>query len=72
MSILGLEFRVTPKHFHGGDMNLKCLAIIATIYWKSIEGDKPEKAPVLESRPSTTRAHRVKGKLCQVNIYNNS
>ncbi|KAJ9598387.1 hypothetical protein L9F63_010909, partial [Diploptera punctata] len=66
-SILGLEFRVTPKHFHRGDMKLKCLATIATVYWKSneesVEGDKPQKAPVLESResvaPSNTRADRV-------------
>ena len=53
-SILGLEFRVKPKHFRRGDMKLKCLATIATVYWRSneesVEGDKPQKAPVLESR----------------------
>ncbi|KAJ9575040.1 hypothetical protein L9F63_007775, partial [Diploptera punctata] len=66
-SILGLEFRVKPKHFRRGDMKLKCLATIATVYWRSneesVEGDKPQKAPVLESRetvpPSKSRADRV-------------
>ncbi|PSN45911.1 hypothetical protein C0J52_24207, partial [Blattella germanica] len=66
-SILGLEFRVKPKHFKRGDMKLKCLATIATVYWRSneesVEGDKPQKAPVLESRetvpPSKSRADRV-------------
>ncbi|KAJ9579885.1 hypothetical protein L9F63_004487, partial [Diploptera punctata] len=66
-SVLGLEFRVSPKHFRRGDMKLKCLATIATVYWRSneesVEGDKPQKAPVLESRetvpPSKSRADRV-------------
>ena len=70
-SILGLEFRVKPKHFRRGDMKLKCLATIATVYWRSneesVEGDKPQKAPVLESRetvpPSKSRADRVQGNL---------
>ena len=51
-------------------MKLKCLATIATVYWRSneesVEGDKPQKAPVLESRetvpPSKSRADRVQGK----------
>ena len=55
-SILGLKFRVTPKHFYQGDMKLKCLATIATVYWKSneesVEGDRPQKAPVLENSKS--------------------
>ncbi|GFG37429.1 hypothetical protein Cfor_07163, partial [Coptotermes formosanus] len=66
-AILGLEFRVKPKHFRQGDMKLKCLATIATVYWRSneesVEGDKPQKAPVLESRetvaPGKSRADRV-------------
>uniref|UniRef100_A0A1B0CVS6 Uncharacterized protein n=2 Tax=Lutzomyia longipalpis TaxID=7200 RepID=A0A1B0CVS6_LUTLO len=44
-----------------------CLATIATVYWRSneesVEGDKPQKAPVLESREtvyaSNSRADRV-------------
>ncbi|XP_063235945.1 uncharacterized protein LOC134538500 [Bacillus rossius redtenbacheri] len=66
-SVLGLEFRVAPKHFKRGDMKLKCLATIATVYWRSneesVEGDRPQRAPVLESRetvpPSKSRADRV-------------
>ncbi|KAJ9582810.1 hypothetical protein L9F63_022851 [Diploptera punctata] len=68
-SVLGLEFRVKPKHFMQGDMKLKCLATIATVYWRSneesVEGDKPQRAPVLESRetvtPSKSRVDRVQG-----------
>lgn len=48
----------------------QCLATIATVYWRSneesVEGDRQQKAPVLESRetvaPSGTRADRVQGK----------
>lgn len=51
---------------------LQCLATIATVYWRSneesVEGDKPPKTPVLESRDtvyaSNSRADRVQG-LCQ-------
>ncbi|XP_046387590.1 uncharacterized protein LOC124157130 [Ischnura elegans] len=54
-STLGLEFKVRPKHFRrNGDMKLKCLATIATVYWRSneesVEGDRPQKAPALEIR----------------------
>lgn len=46
------------------------MATIATVYWRSneesVEGDKQQKAPVLESRetvpPSGSRADRVQGK----------
>uniref|UniRef100_A0A182YGT9 Ig-like domain-containing protein n=1 Tax=Anopheles stephensi TaxID=30069 RepID=A0A182YGT9_ANOST len=68
-SILGLEFRIKPKHFRRGDLKLKCLATISSVYWKSneesMECDKPQKSPILESRKSglsqTTRADRVHG-----------
>lgn len=77
-AILGLEFRVKPKHFRRGDMKLKCLATIATVYWRSneesVEGDKPQKAPVLESRetvpPSKSRADRVQGKYATAILQN--
>lgn len=46
----------------------QCLATIATVYWRSneesVEGDKQQKAPVLESRetvPPGSRADRVQG-----------
>ncbi|CAO1348675.1 unnamed protein product [Diamesa tonsa] len=67
-STLGLRFKVKQKHFHLGDMKLKCLATIDSIYWKSneesVEGDRPQRAPVLESREtvppnSNSRADRV-------------
>lgn len=50
---------------------LQCLAKIASVYSKSneesVEGEKPQKAPVLESRgtahyASNSRADRVHGK----------
>jgi len=53
-SMLGLEFKVRQKHFKKGDLKMKCLATIDTLYWRtneqSVEGDRPQKAPVLESR----------------------
>nr|CAI5841206.1 unnamed protein product [Callosobruchus analis] len=53
-SILGLEFVVRHKHFKRGNMKLKCLATIATLYLvsneESVEGERPQKASVLESR----------------------
>ncbi|XP_037039959.1 uncharacterized protein LOC119076970 isoform X2 [Bradysia coprophila] len=74
-SILGLEFRVRGKHFRRGDMKLKCLATIATVYWRSneesVEGDKQQKAPVLESRetvPPGSRADRVQAGNDAVNL----
>ena len=47
--------QVKRHHFkRGGDLKIKCLATIATLYWRSneqsMEGDRPQKAPVLESR----------------------
>ncbi|XP_015607941.1 uncharacterized protein LOC107273862 [Cephus cinctus] len=60
-AVLGLEFRLRAKHFKRGDMKIKCLATIATIYWKSnelsIEGDRPLKAPVMESRETRAQGH---------------
>ncbi|KAI8043358.1 hypothetical protein M5D96_004687, partial [Drosophila gunungcola] len=53
-SVLGLQFRVEQKHFRNGDMKLKCIAELSTLYWRSneesVEGDRPQKAPALESR----------------------
>lgn len=70
--MLGLEFMVKQKHFRRGDMKLKCLATIATLYLRSneesVEGERPPRASVLESRgtvsPVSTgsRADRVQGK----------
>ncbi|XP_004926572.1 uncharacterized protein LOC114246107 [Bombyx mandarina] len=41
---LGLDFKVKSKHFRKGDLKLKCLATIATVYWRSneesVQGEK--------------------------------
>jgi hypothetical protein len=60
--VLGLEFRIRTKHFKRGDMKIKCLARIATVYWKtnelSIESYRTEnKAPVMESRETRPQGH---------------
>nr|XP_016945918.1 uncharacterized protein LOC108021623 isoform X1 [Drosophila suzukii] len=68
-SVLGLYFRVEQHHFRNGDMKLKCIAELSTLYWRSneesVEGDRPQKAPVLESREtvfaSNSRADPVQG-----------
>ncbi|KAH0953425.1 hypothetical protein HN011_006326 [Eciton burchellii] len=59
--MLGLEFRLRSKHFKKGDLKIKCLATIATIYLKSnelsIEGERPLKMPVMESRETRAQGH---------------
>lgn len=72
-TILGLTFKVQPRHFTGGDMKLKCLATISSIYWKSneesVEGEKQSRPPVLEIKRTgeldddKSRADRVQGNL---------
>ncbi|XP_072153774.1 uncharacterized protein [Bemisia tabaci] len=58
---LGLQFKVEPHHFKRDDMKLKCLATIATVYWKSneksVEGEKQSRPPTLESKK--TGAHTI-------------
>ena len=53
-SQLGLQFRVQPQHFKNGDLKLKCLATISSVYWRSneesVEADRPARPPALESR----------------------
>ncbi|XP_046145056.1 uncharacterized protein LOC114880254 isoform X1 [Osmia bicornis bicornis] len=60
-AVLGLEFRLRANHFKRGDLKIKCLATIATVYWKSnelsIEGEKPLKMPVMESRETRAQGH---------------
>ncbi|CAH1404997.1 unnamed protein product [Nezara viridula] len=65
-TILGLEFRVDRRHFQKGDLKLKCLASIGTVYWnsneESVEGERPQRPPALEvkdTKPHTSRADRV-------------
>uniref|UniRef100_A0A0A9XUE1 Carcinoembryonic antigen-related cell adhesion molecule 6 n=1 Tax=Lygus hesperus TaxID=30085 RepID=A0A0A9XUE1_LYGHE len=66
VTTLGLEFRVERRHFRKGDLKLKCLASIATVYWnsneESVEGDRPQRPPALEVKdnlPYPSRADRV-------------
>lgn len=55
----------------------QCLATIATVYWRSneesVEGERPQRAPALESRDSATavdtRADRVQGKTNNTNVF---
>lgn len=59
---LGLKFRVANKHFRRGDMKLKCLATIATVYLQSneesVEGDESIlKTPIMESRETRAQSH---------------
>ncbi|KAL0109993.1 hypothetical protein PUN28_013559 [Cardiocondyla obscurior] len=58
---LGLEFRLRSKHFKKGDLKIKCLARIYTVYWKSnelsIEGERSLKIPVMESRETRAQGH---------------
>ncbi|XP_066901242.1 cell adhesion molecule 2 [Halyomorpha halys] len=63
---LGLEFRIERRHFRKGDLKLKCLASIGTVYWnsneESVEGERPQRPPALEvkdTKPHTSRAGRV-------------
>ncbi|XP_016964365.1 uncharacterized protein LOC108034102 isoform X1 [Drosophila biarmipes] len=54
MARLGLEFRVRAYHFKHGDMKLKCVAKISSLYLQSneesVESDRQQRAPALESR----------------------
>lgn len=64
VTTLGLEFKVEARHFHKGDLKLKCLATIATIYWnsneESVEGERPQRTPAMEVRETNrSRADRV-------------
>jgi len=44
-STLGLQLELEPRHFHDGDMRVKCLASISPVLWKG------GKESVLQRRP---------------------
>lgn len=44
-STLGLLLELEPRHFHDGDMRVKCLASISPVLWKG------GKESVLQRRP---------------------
>ncbi|KAI5633227.1 hypothetical protein NE865_14037 [Phthorimaea operculella] len=61
---LALDFKVKPKHFRKGDLKLKCLATIATVYWRSneesVQGDRSKGyARSRELSEGASRADRV-------------
>ncbi|CAD6998971.1 unnamed protein product [Ceratitis capitata] len=62
---LGLEFRVKSNHFRHGDMKLKCVAKISSLYWQSneasVESDRQQRAPALESRETVAAKSRAHG-----------
>ncbi|XP_067614710.1 uncharacterized protein [Eurosta solidaginis] len=63
---LGLEFRVRKRYFKHGDMKLKCVAKISSVYWQSneesVENEKHQKIPVLESRETVVEKSRLRDK----------
>ncbi|XP_065355442.1 uncharacterized protein LOC135949914 [Calliphora vicina] len=65
VAVLGLEFKVRNYHFKNGDMKLKCVAKISSLYFQSreesVESDRPQKAPVLESRETVAAKSRAHG-----------
>ncbi|CAH2263448.1 jg13908 [Pararge aegeria aegeria] len=61
---MGLDFKVKSKHFRKGDLKLKCLATIATVYWRSneesVQGERLKGyARSRELLEGTSRADRV-------------
>ncbi|TMW41771.1 hypothetical protein DOY81_013149, partial [Sarcophaga bullata] len=65
VAVLGLEFKVRSYHFKNGDMKLKCVAKISSLYFQSreesVESDRPQRAPVLESRETVAAKSRAHG-----------
>ncbi|XP_014203690.1 uncharacterized protein LOC106635988 [Copidosoma floridanum] len=62
----GLQVRIQDYHFKRGIMKIKCLAQIATVYWKSNElsiengfrsNIESNKIPVMESRETRPQGH---------------
>ncbi|XP_013187127.1 uncharacterized protein LOC106132307 [Amyelois transitella] len=66
---LALDFKVKLKHFRRGDLKLKCLATIATVYWRSneesVQGERPKGYARSRELSDASRANRVQaaGKL---------
>ncbi|XP_054744437.1 uncharacterized protein LOC129248850 [Anastrepha obliqua] len=71
MARLGLEFRVRKRFFKHGDMKLKCVAKISSVYWQSNEesvaNEKHQKIPVLESRETVVAKSRLRDKALEDN-----
>ncbi|XP_050674182.1 uncharacterized protein LOC126971802 [Leptidea sinapis] len=60
---LALDFKVKPKHFRKGDLKLKCLATIATVYWRSneesVQGERLKGYARSRELSENSRADRV-------------
>ncbi|XP_022815039.1 uncharacterized protein LOC111348605 [Spodoptera litura] len=60
---LALDFKVKPKHFRKGDLKLKCLATIATVYWRSneesVQGERLKGYSRSRELTESSRADRV-------------
>ncbi|CAK1540407.1 unnamed protein product [Leptosia nina] len=60
---LALDFKVKPKHFRRGDLKLKCLATIATVYWRSneesVQGERMKGYARSRELSENSRADRV-------------
>ncbi|XP_073949474.1 beaten path IIIc [Choristoneura fumiferana] len=60
---LVLDFKVKPKHFRRGDLKLKCLATIATVYWRSneesVQGERMKGYARSRELSDASRADRV-------------
>uniref|UniRef100_A0A1I8M636 Ig-like domain-containing protein n=1 Tax=Musca domestica TaxID=7370 RepID=A0A1I8M636_MUSDO len=69
---LGLEFKVRAYHFRNGDMKLKCVAKISSLYFQSREAsvvsDHPHKAPALESRETVAAKSRAHANVTALHI----
>ncbi|KAL1462798.1 hypothetical protein WDU94_014605, partial [Cyamophila willieti] len=72
VTTLGLVFKVSRRHFRRGDLKVKCVATIASIYWKSneesAEAERQQRQHPAEVKysdsASPSRADTVKGKFC--------
>ncbi|XP_045532668.1 uncharacterized protein LOC123720183 [Pieris brassicae] len=65
---LALDFKVKPKHFRKGDLKLKCLATIATVYWRSneesVQGERMKGYARSRELAENSRADRVQAAGC--------
>ncbi|XP_050320480.1 uncharacterized protein LOC126753252 isoform X3 [Bactrocera neohumeralis] len=65
MARLGLEFRVKGIHFQDGEIKMKCVAKISSLYWQSneasVQSDRQHRAPALESRETIAAKSRAHG-----------
>ncbi|KAK9680490.1 hypothetical protein QE152_g39053 [Popillia japonica] len=49
-SILGLRFVLTPKHFVGGSMKIKCIAVLSPVLWMGDKESVVQSLPIKQMR----------------------